>query len=223
MAKPSDPQQLSAPEFREFLEHIPNYTLALNGITRRAVWGVGMSLAQHVDYGSGTRARATQITLAEDSGTDRKTVRRVLTFLKAKEVLKVTGEQRHNVGTTSEIYSFRRSVFVDQVLNLKDRHWTPEAFTEETSAEEIPQAQTPEAKQEVVNSSPEGLYSPLEGCAIPIGGVRNPHNKTCNTGKTLAPTVALSPDGASDGAVKIDDVISESWMGSEVDFLVAGI
>ena len=53
---------LSAPEFRVFLEHFPNFVLRHHGISRRALWGVGMSLAQHVDYESGTRARATQIT-----------------------------------------------------------------------------------------------------------------------------------------------------------------
>ncbi|WP_139168024.1 hypothetical protein [Microbacterium enclense] len=44
-----------------------------------------------------------------------------------------------------------------------------------------------------------------------------------NTGKTLAPEVALPPDGASDGANRVDDLIDESWTDSEVAALVAGI
>lgn len=79
---PLDPHALSAPQFRKFVEHFPNVVLRHERIERPTLVVVALALAQFGDYATGERVRPTQSALAEFTGCDRKTVRRVLDLLK---------------------------------------------------------------------------------------------------------------------------------------------
>jgi hypothetical protein len=119
---PTDPKSLSAPDFRYFLKYFPEGVLQAQGVKRHALWGVGMALAQYGDYERGTGIRVSQLTLSQDAGLSHNTVRKVMDLLKTVGAVEVTDKQRRG-GTPSENYRLRRSPFVRETLELKDRDW----------------------------------------------------------------------------------------------------
>lgn len=139
--KPADPTTLSAPEFRTFLEHFPDAVLKENNIPGYAFWGVGMALAQHIDYETGTGSRLSQRAIARISRINPSTVRKVLAFLKKTGAIEVRDLQRRN-GKSSENYNFRRSQAVDEVLALLDQDYVPERLKNTTV---LPQVQSQNA------------------------------------------------------------------------------
>ncbi|MFJ4160258.1 hypothetical protein [Microbacterium testaceum] len=207
MAKPIDPQQLSAPEFRLFITHFPDHYLRDSGLKGTTFFAVGMALAQFGDYATGERVRPTQKALADTARVDPRTVKEVLKVLVHSGALEETTPQRH-AGSPSRTFRFRRSDFVSRVLVTQDRHWTP------------------------LQMNKTGVH-PLPTGVHPLPDASTPNNKNRQNGKNCsvaeapspAPVVALSPDGASDGAVTPDEFISESWLDgdSEIDLLLAGV
>ena len=133
---PVDPSALTAPEFRKFLEYFPDAVLKEYKIPGYAFWGVGMALAQHIDYETGTGSRLSQRAIARISRTGTDTVRRVLEFLKMVGAIEVRDLQRRN-GKPSENYNFRKSATVVRVLELADQDYLPERLRSETVPHQV--------------------------------------------------------------------------------------
>lgn len=122
----ADPTQLPAVEYRAFIEHFPNHFLREANIKRPSFYAVGQALAvARVDFNTGTGIRVSQTALADITGADPRTVKKVLDLLKEKGALVVVDHQRRP-GKPSENFRFNRSEFVSMVLSEENRHWEPQ-------------------------------------------------------------------------------------------------
>lgn len=207
MAKPIDPQQLNNADFRWFILHFPAVLLKNAKIQRSSFVAVGMALAQYGNYEYGTNVNPSQKLIHTLTGAHEDTIKKVYDVLKEHEVLEVTGShQGVNGGQPSEIFRFRKSLTVIQVLNRRAaKEWEEKAN---------PTGESANPTGESANPTGEDNRNVLEE-----------HNGSVAITPSPAPVVALSPDGASDCAVTPDDTIRDSWMDrdSEIDVLLAGI
>ncbi|MGO4487055.1 hypothetical protein [Microbacterium sp. 2RAF4] len=205
--QPNDPQLLSAMEFRKFLEYCPDVILKRHNVPGGAFWGVGMALAQHINYATGQKSRLSQRGIAAISRTTPRTTKVVLDFLKAQGVIVVVDHQRRN-GKLSENYSFRKSPFVREVLKLANQHWTPESRTQEravvaeSTSTGAPELQTD--APELQTDAPEPMIRTKD----------HKIEKNSSDKSSPAPIVAMPP--ARDGAAK-EKTPQDVWGGLEVN------
>lgn len=111
-------------EFQEFVQHFPNAALVKAKIRRAPFVAVSMMLSRHGDFSNSERIRPSVVTLSDESGVSRPTVRKILAYLERLGVLVATGKHR-NPGGGSPVTEYRlvRNPLVADVLRLKDRHW----------------------------------------------------------------------------------------------------
>ena len=194
MAKPVDPQELNNADFRWFVLHFPAVLLKRAKLQRSSFVAVGMALAQFGSYEFGTNVNPSQKLIHTLTGAHEDTIKKVYSLLKDCEALEVTGShQGINGGQPSEIFRFRRSLTVEQVLDRRAAmEWKERA-------------------------------NPTGESANPTGEDNRNVLKEQNCSVANAPSPAPSSLGlkARDGAV--DELISSSWMSSDLDQLLAGI
>lgn len=114
------PGQLNAFEFGLFAERMKDHkgSLTKYGIPYNAFLVVCLYVSRHCTFRNGEDIRTTVLGLADATGTGRNTVRLILDFLKAYQVLVVVDEQGHATGKDSEVYRLNRSDLIRNVLGL---------------------------------------------------------------------------------------------------------
>lgn len=181
--KTLDPAQLNAADFRWFILHYPSAALKRGGIQRPSWVAVGLALSMHCDYKTGTKVRATKKLLHNQTGAHFDTVTKVLEVLKVVGALEfVEWHQSPNGGKPSEAFRFRRSPDVQRVLEKRDAQaW---------------RIKDGNSTGEPSNSTGE----PSNSTGEDNRNISNDMNCSVAKAPSPAPDVALSPDGASDGA-----------------------
>lgn len=118
--KVTDPQQLNNAEFRWFVLHFPAVLLKKAKIQRTSFVAVGLALAQHGSYQYGTNVNPSKKLIHNLTGAHEDTIKKVYDVLKDCKAIEVTGtHQGVNGGQPSEIFRFRKSRAVEQVLERR--------------------------------------------------------------------------------------------------------
>lgn len=118
---PADPKALNHADFRWFILHYPALLLKDAKIHRTTFVAVGMALAQFGDYATGTRVNPSLKLIRNLTGAHHSSIVKVIDALKACGALEVVDQhQGSNGGSPSEVFRFRRSAAVVQVLAKRD-------------------------------------------------------------------------------------------------------
>jgi hypothetical protein len=215
----TDRDALSAPDFRWFLKYFPEGVLQRQGVTRSAMWGVGMALAQYGNYEQGTGIRVSHLAISKDAGVSRNTVRKVLDLFKLVGAVQVVDQQRRG-GSSSENYRFRRSRFVRDVLDVK----SPEMGKTKRPARSV---QTEHSmlgvEQSVVHAGQEVLHADHDKNSQNEKNSKN-HSEAIAPSRAPVPPSLTAGDGAEEEKVKnYDERINYAFMAPDLRQLLEGI
>lgn len=117
-AKSADTQasdQLSAMEFRDFIEKFPRELLG--DVPKYMVTAVGLVMSNHCTYVTGAKMQLTAKALSDMSGVAHRGVVRVLTLLESVGAITKTRGLPHLKGRPSTEYRLTKSELVVKVLN----------------------------------------------------------------------------------------------------------
>lgn len=196
----ADPTRLNNADFRWFIFHFPAVALKNARIKRSSFVAVGMALAQFGNYEHGTNVNPSVKLIHTLTGAHEDTIKKVYDLLKEHGALEVTGKhQGVNGGQPSEIFRFRRSHTVGEVLKARSAMaWKQRANPTAESANPIAAAANPTAEDN--------------------RNVRKERNCSVADAPSLSPTGSL-PDGRAKASEEqeheektTDELIASSWL-----------